>query len=169
MRIYRYAASFDKLLTDGVADQLRTMIAAVMPNTNDIGYLYLRSLKIGPAGLTAELDDKSILIAVMRILDAAGGPPGTSTQILANDVARPDSVTPNPLFDFNRAYTVEPGNYQAEALLLEGAHLRNGLERYWYGDDAPLARKNEHLGILAADRDGAALTLSGSIEVEHRF
>ena len=156
----RFTIPFSDVATGAVADAFKTIGAVHAGNT--AGYrCRLRKLSVGPADGTPV--DKSVSLQLKRIDDVSGGEAGSKT-----------AVWPFPKDSFSRAavvtggenYTVEPTAYAAERLWECGLNTRGAIVMEWAAEDAPVANRNQLIGLLAAPQDASAITLSGSLEVE---
>jgi len=155
-----YVIPFSDVATGAVADTFKTLAAAQAGDT--AGYRFrLRRLAVGPAD-GAPLD-KTVSLQLKRIDDVSAGGAGTKT-----------SVTPEPKDSLQRAavctggenYTAEPTTYNSERLWEIGLNARASVIKEWDPEDAPVANRDQLIGLLAAPQSADAITLSGSLEIE---
>lgn len=158
-----YKMTFDNVATGAVADTFTTLAAIVAADT--AGYrARLLSLTIGPADDAPV--DKNVAVKLCRVDDVSAGGAGTATTVSGANMAKADSESAASVISGGHTYTVEPTTYGTYPLWVGAFNARGGLVKHWDREDAPVIQRDQLLGLLAAPRDAAAITLSGTMEFE---
>lgn len=161
----KYVFCAENIATGAVADTFKTMLATITPNTNGLRHR-MKSLSVGFADDAPA--DRNVAIQVKRIASVSGGTAGTATTVTTTALGKKDTLGPDTSMVVKKNYTVEPTTYEAESLFAADLNDRNGIQKEWstFDDDAPVAQKDQHLGILAAPRAAFASTLTICAEIE---
>ena len=127
------------------------------------GYRFrVRSIQIGCSEDTPV--DESLLVALKRVDDVSAGGAGTPAA----------SPTPTQLDSLSRASVMAGGtDYVGGEPTTSGTALfeidlngRNSLVKEWSPEDAPVANRDQLIGLLVAPRTANAREVTGSIEFE---
>ena len=160
-----YTASFEAFLIGAVADSFSTAIAMLIPDTTAGHRARIRELTIGPA-VTATYDNY-IAVKIARIEDVSGGTAGTAdATIAAADMNRMDPDGPIPFWTCPIEYSVEPTAYDAKEVWGTGLHGYSTIDKHWTAEMAPVALRDQLLGVLLAPRAAADGAFSGTITME---
>ncbi len=162
-----YTVTFESIDTGALADTFKTMLALLMPDTNDGHRARLRKLIVGASQVTPS--DDSMLLQIKRILDVSVGSAGTAGTTIG--AAAVPKVDPDSIDSFASAkidYSAEPTTYATEAIYAAPFNTRGGLIERWepFDPEAPVFRRDQLLGLLIAPRAAAAVAITGSITFE---
>ncbi len=156
----RFSIHLDNVATNAVADTYRTMLGMFASDVAGNRFK-LRAIAIG--GSEDAPQDLALGIQVARIDDVSAGGAGTSTAITPEQF---DSLSKASAITAGHTYTAEPTAYNTVKLFQMDINLRNSIRIEWPEEDAPVANRDQLIGILCCPRTGAARTLSLSAEFE---
>lgn len=160
-----YTASFEDFLIGAVADTFSTAIAMLIPDTTAGHRARIREISISPA-VNATYDNY-IAIKIARVEDVSAGTAGTAgATIAAADMNRMDPDGRIPFWTCPIEYSVEPTAYDAKEVWGAGMHGYMTYEHYWEEKMAPVALRDQLLGVLLAPRAAADGAFSGTITME---
>ena len=157
----RFTVPFSNVASGAVADTFVTLAAIVAGDTAGTR-ARLRSLQIGPADDAPQSID--LAVRVNRIDDLSGGSAGTPGA--TPTPAQKDSLSRAAVCTAGTAYSGEPSTYLTVPLWEVGMNAMNSLIKEWGEEDAPVANRDQVLGLLVAPRSAVAATLSGVLEFE---
>jgi len=155
----RFTVNADNVSTGAVADTFTTELA--MRAADTAGYRFrLRSLSVGPADDVP--GDLNLAVQVKRVDDVSAGGAGTSTAVTP---VPKDSLSRASVITAGKAHTVEPTTY-GDPLWQVDINRRNSFIKEWAAEDAPVANRDQLLGVLLAPRTAAAAVVSIAAEFE---
>jgi len=160
-----YTMTFDNVSTNNAADAYKTIAALIVADT--AGHrMRLRALHVGPADDTPQ--DKNYTVQVKRIGDVSEGGAGTAPEdVAAADMGKKDPDSVASIISGKRGlFTAEPTVYDAEPLFMKGVNGRGSFIKEWSAEEAPVATRDQLLGVLATPRSAAALQVSGAMDFE---
>jgi hypothetical protein len=160
-----YTIPFKDIATGAVADTFKTIAALELGDAQENRYR-LRKLVVGPSD--AAPGDVNVSLSIKRINDVSAGGVGTAgTTITAANLPCVDNeCTPAVGLEANINYSAEPTTYETHELWHAGMNGRGALIENWAPEEAPVVKRDQLLGLLAAPQGAAAFTMSGCMLVE---
>lgn len=160
-----YTVPFDDVATGAVADTYKTMATIIVPDTTAGHRVRLRKLWLGPADNAPA--DLNLAIEIARIADFSVGTAGTAgTTITSTNMPKIDPGSVDAIFSAKIDYTAEPTAYEANPVWQGAMNIRAAMSEAFGEDEAPVAIRDQVLGILAAPRTAQAIRISGHALVE---
>lgn len=155
---------FNNVSTGNNADTADTMVSAIVPDTAG-SRIRVRAISIGAA--TDSPTDVPFGVKLQRIADVSAGAAGTAgSSITAANIPKHDSLQADAPCSAGIAYTAEPTTYETHALWQTEMNARDSLIKEWLPDEAPVASRDQLMGLLVTPRTAVALIVSGSMTVE---
>jgi hypothetical protein len=156
----RFIVPFSDVATGAVADTFGKTLAAVRA-ADTAGYrCRIRRLAVGCSDNAPP--DLAIALVLKRVDDVSAGGAGTSTAVTPT---QRDSLSRAAVCTAGKGHTVEPTVY-GEPLFQTEMNLRNTIIQEWDAEGAPVANRDQLIGLLAAPRTAVAHNLSGELEFE---
>jgi len=155
-----YTLEVNNSASGASADTFKTMLAARAADT--AGYRFrLRAVAVGCAEDSPV--DLPIAVVVQRVDDVSGGSAGTAGS--AETPAPVDSLSRASVIAGGSAYSAEPSTY-GDPLFAVDFNARSALIKEWAPEDAPVANRDQLIGLLVAPRTAAARTITASMLIE---
>ena len=152
----KYILPFSGVATGVVADTYKTIVAAIAADT--AGYRFWVNF------LALFADDATPLehllaVKLARVADVSAGSSGTGTALVP---VQPDTESVASIITAKTACSVEPTTYETTNLLVGGRHAKTGFVWQWdERDGAPVANRDQLIGLLAAPKSTTAITVRG--------
>ena len=156
---------FKDVATGAVADTYKTIAALEIADNQENRYR-LTKIVVGPADSTPQ--DANVSLSIKRINDVSAGGVGTAgTTIAAAAIPMADDKQTPPVdLEGNSNYSAEPTAYEANEQWHGAMNGRGALIENLAPNDAPVVKRDQLLGLLAAPQTAAAMTLSGCLTFE---
>ncbi len=156
---------FKDVATGAVADTFKTIAALEIADNQENRYR-LRKIVVGPADGTPQ--DANVSLSIKRINDVSAGGVGTAgTTIAAAAIPMADDKQTPPVdLEANSNYSAEPTAYETHEQWHGAFNGRGALIENFAPNDAPVVKRDQVLGLLAAPQTAAVFTLSGCLTFE---